>query len=273
MNCQTTEVSTEKQLFPSEELECKICYNPYNLKNRRPKLLECFHRVCAKCLYKIVDFGDCSLGIISCPFCRYETSVLEDVSGLPDDSNFIAALTCNERSRKLALDNPSELLLSPKRLASFPSPSHGSSNCLVITIMEVQRDSPQSQSSAPAMEFYNTSFDSVGSMSQQWAVWNCTPLLCQTIGRILVWLLGLLYFSSLPLGVYLLVIQKVTLGIIFVSLVPSSLVILMVYGFCQCLCQWDCDCSSQAPEYKGDLHLQTFVTEELLAAYLPCQDL
>ncbi|XP_055510067.1 E3 ubiquitin-protein ligase RNF182 [Leucoraja erinacea] len=245
MGEQTAEVSAaERQLFTSEELECKICYNPYNLKTRRPKLLECFHRVCSKCLHKMVDFGDCSLGIISCPFCRYETSVLEDVGGLPDDSNVVAALACRERSRRPNLDNPSELLLSPKRLASFQSPSRASSNCLVITIMEVQRDSPQSQGSAPAVEFYNASFDSMGSVSRQWAVWNCTPLLCQTVGRILVWLLGLLYFSSLPLGVYLLVIQKVTLGIIFVSLVPSSLVILMVYGFCQCLCHEFLDCIS-----------------------------
>ncbi|XP_067853544.1 E3 ubiquitin-protein ligase RNF182 [Heptranchias perlo] len=245
MNCQTTEDSTEKQIFSSEELECKICYNPYNLKNRRPKVLECFHRVCAKCLNKIVDLGDSSQGIVSCPFCRYETSILDDeFGGLPDDSNVLAALTCKEKNRRFTLDNPSELLLTPKRLASFASPSHSSSNCLVITIVEVQRDSPQSQSSASVMELYNSSFDSIASMSRQWSVWNCTPLLCHTIGRILVWLLGLLYFSSLPLGVYLLVIQKVTLGIIFVSLVPSSLVILMVYGFCQCLCHEFLDCIS-----------------------------
>ncbi|XP_078056783.1 E3 ubiquitin-protein ligase RNF182 [Mustelus asterias] len=245
MNFQTTGGSTEKQFFSSEELECKICYNHYNLKNRRPKLLECFHRVCAKCLYKIVDPGDSSQSIISCPFCRYETSVLDDeVGGLPDDSNVLAALACKEKNRKPALDNPSELLLSPKTLASIASPSHSSSNCLVITIMEVQRESPLSQRSPSAMEVHNSSFDSTASMSQQWEIWNCPPLLCHTIGRILVWVLGLLYFASLPLGVYLLVIQKVTMGIIFVSLVPSSLGILMVYGFCQCLCHEFLDCIS-----------------------------
>ncbi|XP_038653017.1 E3 ubiquitin-protein ligase RNF182 [Scyliorhinus canicula] len=245
MNFQTTEGPTEKQLFSSEELECKICYNPYNLRNRRPKLLECFHRVCAKCLYKIVDPGDTSQSIINCPFCRYETSVLDDeVGGLPDDSNVLAALACKEKNRKPALDNPSELLLSPKRLASIASPSHSSSNCLVITIMEVQRESVQSQRSPSAMEFHNSSFDSTASMNQQWEIWNCSPLLCHTIGRILVWTLALLYFASLPLGVYLLVIQKVTVGIIFVSLVPSSLGVLMVYGFCQCLCHEFLDCIS-----------------------------
>ncbi|XP_043574985.1 E3 ubiquitin-protein ligase RNF182-like [Chiloscyllium plagiosum] len=244
MNCQTIENSIEKQWFSSEELECKICYNPYNLKNRRPKLLECFHRVCARCLHKIVDLGDSSQSIISCPFCRYETSVLVDeVGGLPDDNNILAVLVCKEKNRKFAMDSPSELLLTPKRLSSFGSPSR-SSNCLVITIMEVQRESPQSQSSASVTEFYDSNFGSIASMSQQWAIWNCTPLLCRAIGRILVWLLGLLYFSSLPLGVYLLVIQKVTLGIIFVSLVPSSLVMLMVYGFCQCLCHEFLDCIS-----------------------------
>ncbi|KAI2540925.1 RNF182 isoform 7, partial [Pan troglodytes] len=51
MASQPPEDTAESQA--SDELECKICYNRYNLKQRKPKVLECCHRVCAKCLYKI----------------------------------------------------------------------------------------------------------------------------------------------------------------------------------------------------------------------------
>lgn len=44
------------------------------------------------------------------------------------------------------------------------------------------------------------------------------------------------YFSSLPLGIYLLMISQLWLGVVLVSLVPSTLLLLVLYGFCQCLC-------------------------------------
>ncbi|NXK34268.1 RN182 ligase, partial [Piprites chloris] len=244
MTTQLPEESMETQ--SSDELECKICYNRYNLRQRKPKVLECCHRVCAKCLCKIIDFGDSPQGVIVCPFCRFETCLPDDeVSSLPDDNNILLNLACGGKGKKCLPENPTELLLTPKRLASLVSPSHTSSNCLVITIMEVQRESPQTLNSTPVVEFYRpTSFDSVATVSHNWTVWNCTSLLFQTSIRVLVWLLGLLYFSSLPLGIYLLVSKKVTLGVVFVSLVPSSLVILMIYGFCQCVCHEVLDCMS-----------------------------
>ena len=78
--------------------------------------------------------------------------------------------------------------------------------------MEVQRESSPSLSSTPVVEFYRpSSFDSVTTaVSHNWTMWNCTSLVFQTSIRVLVWLLGLLYFSSLPLGIYLLVSKKVT---------------------------------------------------------------
>ncbi|KAI2540923.1 RNF182 isoform 5, partial [Pan troglodytes] len=161
MASQPPEDTAESQA--SDELECKICYNRYNLKQRKPKVLECCHRVCAKCLYKIIDFGDSPQGVIVCPFCRFETCLPDDeVSSLPDDNNILVNLTCGGKGKKCLPENPTELLLTPKRLASLVSPSHTSSNCLVITIMEVQRESSPSLSSTPVVEFYRpASFDSV----------------------------------------------------------------------------------------------------------------
>lgn len=47
-------------VYTLEELECKICYNRYDSHSRKPKLLGCLHRVCAKCLKKMVNIGECA---------------------------------------------------------------------------------------------------------------------------------------------------------------------------------------------------------------------
>lgn len=56
----------------SEELECKICYCLYNLGSRRPKVLECCHPLCSKCLVKLQDLESPPSAVV-CPFCRYVT--------------------------------------------------------------------------------------------------------------------------------------------------------------------------------------------------------
>ncbi|XP_023252457.1 E3 ubiquitin-protein ligase RNF182 [Seriola lalandi dorsalis] len=262
-------------ILSTEELECKICYCAYNLGSRRPKLLECCHRLCAKCLAKILDLGESPPNAVVCPFCRYITRLPgEAVSSLPDDCNLVAALALksrNQRNLHFHQDATTELLLSPRRLTSLmgsnapvmsPSPSsstssattyssiRGSPNFVVITIMEpppapASNQDLYHQPRGPHTSnrgYHSSSLDSMASITQRWTVWNCAALLCQTSARALVWVLGLLYFSSLPMGVYLLIMQRTTLGVLLVSLVPASLVMIMVYGFCQCICHefWDC---------------------------------
>lgn len=230
----------------SDEMECKICYQRYNIHSRKPKILDCLHRVCARCLNKILDIGESS-GCICCPFCRHETRVNDyEVAALPDDSNIMSFLAV--RNKCWSSDHNKEVVLTPKSLSSSDSPYHDSSNCLVITIMEVQRDAQHSPSQNGSSDDYGEhSLDSVsvasngGTMDQ-----DAFTKFCNHVPRILVWLLGFFYFGSLPLGIYLLVIQRVTLGIICVSLVPTSLTVCLVYGFCQCLCQGICECSSRS---------------------------
>ncbi|XP_039999735.1 E3 ubiquitin-protein ligase RNF182 [Xiphias gladius] len=260
-------------ILSTEELECKICYCAYNLGSRRPKVLECCHRLCAKCLAKILDLGESPPNAVVCPFCRYITRLPgEAVSSLPDDCNLAAALALrsrNQRNLHFHQEVPTELLLSPRRLSSLmgsngmsaspasstSSPTtyssiRGSPNFVVITIMEPP-PAPSSNQDLPHQPhgshtsnrgYRSSSLDSMASITQRWTVWNCAALLCQTSARALVWVLGLLYFSSLPMGVYLLIMQRTTLGVLLVSLVPASLVMIMVYGFCQCICHefWDC---------------------------------
>uniref|UniRef100_A0A3B3CKQ7 E3 ubiquitin-protein ligase RNF182 n=1 Tax=Oryzias melastigma TaxID=30732 RepID=A0A3B3CKQ7_ORYME len=240
----------------AEELECKICYCMYNLGSRRPKVLDCCHRLCSKCLIKILDLGESPPNALVCPFCRCITTLRgESVSGLPDDCNLVATLALHRRNQRNShQDTTTELLLSPRRLTSL-NPSliyHSSISCsssssystlrsspnfVVITIMEPPPASAVSDHGRPS-----SSLDSIASVTQRWTLWNCASLLCQTSARVLVWVLGLLYFSSLPMGVYLLILQRTTAGMLLVSLVPSSLVMIIVYGFCQCVCHefWDC---------------------------------
>ncbi|XP_049453547.1 E3 ubiquitin-protein ligase RNF182 [Epinephelus fuscoguttatus] len=265
-------------ILSTEELECKICYCAYNLASRRPKVLECCHRLCAKCLAKILDLGESPPNAVVCPFCRYITRLPgEAVSSLPDDCNLVAALALqsrNQRNLHFHQEATTELLLSPRRLSSLmgsnlpvmpPSSSssassssttyssiRGSPNFVVITIMEPPPMPISTQdlhlhhqphgSHTSNRGYRSSSLDSMASITQRWTVWNCAALLCQTSARALVWVLGLLYFSSLPMGVYLLIMQRTTLGVLLVSLVPASLVMIMVYGFCQCICHelWDC---------------------------------
>ncbi|XP_067854085.1 E3 ubiquitin-protein ligase RNF182 isoform X3 [Heptranchias perlo] len=228
----------------STELECKICYQRYNGHSRKPKILDCLHRVCARCLNKILDISDGS-HCISCPFCRHETEVHEDeIASLPDDTNIMCKLTARDKTTWNS--GCKEVVLTPKNLTSSSS-TLGSSNCLVITIREVQRNSPRTPSRHTTSDYYaDHSLDTMSVTSQSRIDQDVFSKLCNRVPRILVWLLGFFYFSSLPLGIYLLVIQKVTLGIVCVSLVPSSLTVCLVYGFCQCLCQGICDCSSRS---------------------------
>lgn len=250
----------------SDELECKICYCGYTLGARRPKVLECCHRLCTKCLAKILDLGECPPNAVVCPFCRYVTALrAEALSSLPDDCNLVAALALLSRNRRNLQEATSpELLLSPGRLGSLmsgssvtvsPSSSTSSSasssasssyttyssirsspNFVVITIMEPPPPPTQVVVSQELRGLRPGSLDSVASGAHRWTLWNCATLLLQTSARALVWVLGLLYFSSLPMGVYLLIMQRTTLGVLLVSLVPASLAVVMAYGVCQCIC-------------------------------------
>ncbi|XP_038657188.1 E3 ubiquitin-protein ligase RNF182 [Scyliorhinus canicula] len=213
------------------ELECRICYNCYDVHTRKPKVLNCQHRVCAKCLQRVANLKSSSAHTISCPFCRQETSLAkEKVCRLQDDPHIMAVLSQPDKAKNWS---SSELMLTPANLANLSN----SSNYLIIALTDPQRESSQKNSGniLPIISYRPSSLDSLTSVSCQQVTDRCRPCLWKGFPHFLTWTLGLLYFSSIPLGIYLLVIQNVTLGIIFISLVPSSLVLCVVYGFCQCV--------------------------------------
>ncbi|XP_029942625.1 E3 ubiquitin-protein ligase RNF182 [Salarias fasciatus] len=238
-------------VYTLEELECKICYNRYDTRSRKPKLLGCLHRVCAKCLKKMADMGESSPSVISCPFCRHETPVPEEeVWLMEDDRHILAVLSYQDRARRGGGGGGGEVVLSPS--AVHPSAgagtgtgagpggsaeaSHRSSDCLVITIMELPEESPSSDSLSTlnVVGLYRPA--SLDSLPCRLPAHKCRAWTSRGFPRCLLGALCLVYFSSLPLGIYLLMIGQLWLGVLLVSLVPSTLLLLVLYGFCQCLC-------------------------------------
>lgn len=226
-------------VFTAHEMECKICYEPFDARARRPKLLSCQHRMCVRCLRRMVAVGELP-GCLSCPFCRQETPVPDkDVSQLQDDGQVLALLSCRERTCKPggAPLSP-EVLLCPSVLEPCGEGKHSSSDCLVITLLEMPEDmvAPDGLGVLDIMRLYRPA--SLASLPgchgplakcQPCSAWRAFP-------RFLVGVLCLVYFSSLPFGIYLLLVEHLNLGIVLVSLVPSTLILCIFYSLCQCVC-------------------------------------
>ena len=54
-----------------DQLDCSICLDTY----ANPKLLQCFHIFCQKCLVKLVFRNQQGQLVLSCPTCRKETPI------------------------------------------------------------------------------------------------------------------------------------------------------------------------------------------------------
>lgn len=76
----------------SDEYECKICYNYFDLDRHIPKLLACAHTFCQECL-DVLHSRDGRRWRVSCPVCRHRTPVPEyRVHNLPDNTVLTEAL-------------------------------------------------------------------------------------------------------------------------------------------------------------------------------------
>lgn len=237
--------------FPPQEgpppPECQICYEPFDRQARRPKLLWCGHGLCARCLLRMAEAGGDSSsssaspppGGLRCPFCRQETPLPEkDVGRLRDDGPLLAALLSGRRGGAPPSSSSSspELLLCPGGvLEPLRGSRSGSSDCLVVTLLEVpegELGAPEWAAGAGLLEVMRLSRPpSLASALP------CPPPLaaCPAFPRLLLGLLCLGYFSSLPLGIYLLLVERLRLGVALVSLVPATLLLCVLYGLCQCL--------------------------------------
>ncbi|KAJ0049761.1 hypothetical protein NL108_003067 [Boleophthalmus pectinirostris] len=217
------------------ELDCKICYSRYDATSRRPKVLQCQHRVCATCLHRLLlQAGDVWL-VVTCPFCRQETQVRHNELWLmEEDTHILSVLIRDQFQRKTRIptriptrtepgteSGSGEVLLSPASLSD--------SDCLLITVLEVTDDPSSCLSVLSAIYRPPGSAHSYLPKSHTWT--------SRSVPRCLLGALCMVYFSSLPLGIYLLMTARLWLGVALVSLVPLTLFALVVYGFCQCLIQ------------------------------------
>uniref|UniRef100_A0A8V5GDM0 E3 ubiquitin-protein ligase RNF182 n=1 Tax=Melopsittacus undulatus TaxID=13146 RepID=A0A8V5GDM0_MELUD len=214
------------------ELECKICYSHYDTCSRRPKVLGCGHRLCARCLCKMVPPADASPPRLCCPFCRQHSPVpAGDVQQLRDDAEALALLPAEQDEQQGPPQSP-EVLLCPSVLEPVPSPE-----CLVVTILQVPEDvsPPEGLGRLEVVRLYRPASPAAlpcrgpGHKCRSWG-WRAVP-------RFMLGVLCLLYFSSLPFGIYLLLIEHHSLGIVLVSLVPCTLLLCIIYSLCQCLCR------------------------------------
>ncbi|XP_068881061.1 RING finger protein 228 [Aphelocoma coerulescens] len=98
----------------SEDYECKICYNYFDLERRAPKLLECLHTFCQECLSQLhlraaqhppaagtePGPGRSPGGSLACPLCRHRTALPDHrVHGLPVNTKLAAACPPQLRAR------------------------------------------------------------------------------------------------------------------------------------------------------------------------------
>ena len=89
-----------------DHLECPICTNRYT----QPKLLDCFHSFCFKCLQELRDRQDQKSRKLPCPLCRKETILTEkQVAGLPDDFKLSAMVDEVTMQEKLIQGQGSEI--------------------------------------------------------------------------------------------------------------------------------------------------------------------
>uniref|UniRef100_A0A8D2PZH9 E3 ubiquitin-protein ligase RNF182 n=1 Tax=Varanus komodoensis TaxID=61221 RepID=A0A8D2PZH9_VARKO len=217
----------------THETECRICYEHFDGRTRQPKLLSCRHRVCARCLRRMAEEGE-SPGRLRCPFCRRETVVPErEVARLPEDGRVLALLSCRERARRQgAAGRSPEVLLCPGVLEPFAEGRHGSSDCLVVTLLELPEDvaAPEGAGGPGVLRLSRPpSLASLAKCQPCRPAWPAAP-------RFLVGVLCLAYLSSLPLGIYLLLVERLRLGLALAGLVPATL----LAGACCCLCRCLC---------------------------------
>ena len=86
-----------------DELNCSICLDTYS----DPKLLQCFHAYCRKCLVKLVVRDQHGQLILTCPICRHDTPVpANGVTGLQPAFQINHFLEIMEEHKKAAADPP-----------------------------------------------------------------------------------------------------------------------------------------------------------------------
>ena len=101
-----------------EELNCSICLDTYV----DPKLLQCLHTYCRKCLVKLVVQDQQGQLILTCPICRQDTPVpANGVTGLQPAFQINHLLEIMKEHKKAAADPPACIEEAERDSASLTS--------------------------------------------------------------------------------------------------------------------------------------------------------
>ena len=101
-----------------EELNCSICLDTYS----DPKLLQCLHAFCRKCLVPLLVRDQQGQLILTCPICRHDTPVpANGVTGLQPAFQINHLLEIMEEHKKAAADPPAIAEKAERDSASLTS--------------------------------------------------------------------------------------------------------------------------------------------------------
>ena len=76
-------------------MECELCFNPWNVENRIPKILSCGHTFCQSCLEDSLKKKSSEKEIFKCPSCKTEmNSILtyKDIINLRNNSDILSLI-------------------------------------------------------------------------------------------------------------------------------------------------------------------------------------
>ena len=109
-----------------EQLNCGICLDTYT----DPKLLQCFHTYCTKCLIKLVVRNRQEQPVITCPACRQVTPIppngvrglhsafqINEFIGIRDDLKMVKVLMISSQEPGVEGDVESQIKLLRKKSA------------------------------------------------------------------------------------------------------------------------------------------------------------
>ena len=118
-----------------EELNCSICLDTYV----DPKLLQCFHTYCCKCLVKLVVRDQQGQLILTCPICRHDTPVpANGVANLQPAFQINHLLEIMEEHKKAAADPPASAEKAERDSTSLTSRDKVKICCLEHAGKEVE---------------------------------------------------------------------------------------------------------------------------------------
>ncbi|XP_067865352.1 RING finger protein 225-like [Heterodontus francisci] len=136
--------------YSLSDLECVICFCPYDNVFKLPKLLGCEHTFCLECLARI-NVSSENVTSVSCPVCRHATPIPSG-KGLPALGNNQAVLSRlssgmqSVHSIRFSRDK-GKLYTKPPEPGSLLKPTHISS---VSMSLDVGQPAPRSTGSMPA---------------------------------------------------------------------------------------------------------------------------